>query len=215
MPLGSPAIASSRISIHVPREGHDRLDGHSDGRGLGISIHVPREGHDQRRSCTSDGARISIHVPREGHDTSLMITRQQIFYFNPRAPRGARRRSLTLSGWTTYKFQSTCPARGTTAAFGLFLAEHNYFNPRAPRGARHCSSSSTPRAENFNPRAPRGARRSARYRVSTSAANFNPRAPRGARPIRRHCSTSAAISIHVPREGHDSCVRASLLHNGV
>ena len=79
----------TRISIHVPREGHDVLRHGMGGRG-DISIHVPREGHDR---CRPDlgrarrnfnpraprGARlrragrtaehpISIHVPREGHD---------------------------------------------------------------------------------------------------------------------------------------------------
>ena len=34
-----------------------------------ISIHVPREGHDQARTLNTPDTRIiSIHVPREGHD---------------------------------------------------------------------------------------------------------------------------------------------------
>ena len=59
----------SRISIHVPREGHDptrlyRKNGH-----FVISIHVPREGHDPPCSVLShSNSTISIHVPREGHD---------------------------------------------------------------------------------------------------------------------------------------------------
>ena len=37
------------------------------------------------------------------------------------------------------------------------------------------------------------------------ALHFNPRAPRGARPkYGMDSSTAFAISIHVPREGHDS-----------
>ena len=80
-----------KISIHVPREGHDdearygekarqRFQSTCPARGTtrgcilnaisqGISIHVPREGHDA--VTTGDFARmaiISIHVPREGHD---------------------------------------------------------------------------------------------------------------------------------------------------
>ena len=38
----------TRISIHVPREGHDVLRHGMGGRG-DISIHVPREGHDDGR----------------------------------------------------------------------------------------------------------------------------------------------------------------------
>ena len=33
-----------------------------------ISIHVPREGHDRHRPAADGDRGISIHVPREGHD---------------------------------------------------------------------------------------------------------------------------------------------------
>ena len=36
----------THISIHVPREGHDRNSPSSFSPSIGISIHVPREGHD-------------------------------------------------------------------------------------------------------------------------------------------------------------------------
>ena len=79
-------------------------------------------------------------------------------------------------------FQSTCPARGTTmiklAAFG----QHCNFNPRAPRGARPGLYLERHQSRNFNPRAPRGARRV----ICPQSVRKN------------------AISIHVPREGHDS-----------
>ena len=58
-----------------------------------ISIHVPREGHDcvkLKRSLIPKS--ISIHVPREGHDNIAALTQR-----------------------VTAIFQSTCPARGTTA----------------------------------------------------------------------------------------------------
>ena len=58
-------------------------------------------------------ADISIHVPREGHDFNIIQ-----FYSN------------------FFKFQSTCPARGTTADTLYNCALLAYFNPRAPRGAR-------------------------------------------------------------------------------
>ena len=58
-----------------------------------ISIHVPREGHDADKLGKLVDAAISIHVPREGHDTQSCT-----FWPN-------------CAG-----FQSTCPARGTTAA---------------------------------------------------------------------------------------------------
>ena len=83
------------------------------------------------------GAEISIHVPREGHDWKRRALWARFWHFNPRAPRGARHccqvlkeqsgkisihvpreghdafmAAVCLSG---VLFQSTCPARGTTA----------------------------------------------------------------------------------------------------
>ena len=109
---------------------------------------------------------ISIHVPREGHDGIINRPQQ-----------------------TQIKFQSTCPARGTTLIRRIARISGNNFNPRAPRGARHFKPFCWPNGSHFNPRAPRGARR---------------------RPRQYHFS-SAAISIHVPREGHDlTCPIAKL-----
>ena len=55
-----------------------------------ISIHVPREGHDPRRGLFPPRRGISIHVPREGHDCNALKCVLYCSYFNPRAPRGAR-----------------------------------------------------------------------------------------------------------------------------
>ena len=76
---------------------------------------MPREGHDYLlHDVCHTPETISIHVPREGHDSSDIG-------INVKA-------SL---------FQSTCPARGTTAVLQLALERCTDFNPRAPRGARH------------------------------------------------------------------------------
>ena len=80
-------------------------------------------------------------------------------------------------------FQSTCPARGTTLVLSVSLLLDVHFNPRAPRGAR-------PRVAVY---------------LYAWQYYFNPRAPRGARRKCRGCRLDyARISIHVPREGHDS-----------
>ena len=75
----------------MPREGHDS-SGHLVLFTRFISIHVPREGHDRLYLVgLLDALPISIHVPREGHDETMSYTARY-----------------------TLKFQSTCPARGTT-----------------------------------------------------------------------------------------------------
>ena len=133
----SPAIRRrSKISIHVPREGHDPADA-----GASVKITVFQS------TCPARGT-----TPRPWH------FRQIPPHFNPRAPRGARLRDFILirlkaeisihvpreghDGVSTTtiaavaEFQSTCPARGTTKARLRPVGGGVYFNPRAPRGAR-------------------------------------------------------------------------------
>ena len=132
-------VRTDAISIHVPREGHDLDTAFSGVDQFAISIHVPREGHDQTYLADAYRCRkISIHVPREGHDileyaaqlhddqfqstcpargttAAAPECRRDSCDFNPRAPRGARRREV-VSPYSPAAFQSTCPARGTTFA---------------------------------------------------------------------------------------------------
>ena len=133
------AAASSRVrrnfNPRAPRGARQGGRG-SQGRGRAISIHVPREGHDYGNTeHRISAARISIHVPREGHDISTLQRAARCCNFNPRAPRGAR---LYLPGVYAArgKFQSTCPARGTTSRGRCCPCPKCNFNPRAPRGAR-------------------------------------------------------------------------------
>ena len=104
------------ISIHVPREGHDAR---SNNKSMAVWYFNPRAPRGARRRGTGKtyGAfAISIHVPREGHDSSFQELNPCFTYFNPRAPRGAR---LNTSGARCKhrRFQSTCPARGTTVFY--------------------------------------------------------------------------------------------------
>ena len=57
---------------------------------------------------------ISIHAPREGGDGTRPCKAVHFVYFNPRPPRGGRRRFKVAFSW-------------------LWEA---YFNPRPPRGGR-------------------------------------------------------------------------------
>ena len=147
--------------------------------------------------------------------------------FNPRAPRGARRRrplrgSLSLSQFQStcpargttpatgsveykrFKFQSTCPARGTTTSFCSRSVRPSRISIHVPREG-HDVSRSTPRSSitNFNPRAPRGAR--LRYLPRHSfTGRFQSTCPaRGTTTPPSSCARQMRISIHVPREGHD------------
>ena len=201
------ATAFAEISIHVPREGHDKFlrfllqgrrefqstcpaRGTTNGtwyawitrvfqstcpargttremrRGLLdnlISIHVPREGHDDKLPLIALNSLISIHVPREGHDYPRREGGGRTFYFNPRAPRGARHDYFT-SCLPSPQFQSTCPARGTTS-------------PSSPMFIVIVISIHVPRE--------------------------------GHDGQGRDLQSTNVISIHVPREGHDGIAKYS------
>ena len=85
------------ISIHAPREGGRRHAASLHRTGKLISIHAPREGGDDDEALQGKiTGYISIHAPREGGDA--VCARQALHptaYFNPRPPRGGRRRSCT------------------------------------------------------------------------------------------------------------------------
>ena len=167
---------------------------------------------------------ISIHAPRKGSDVEGPFLPKQIKYFNPRSPRGERRRqapSLEFrrnfnprsprgerrwrcsGGWRGMRFQSTLPARGATCSSECFFL-YSHFNPRSPRGERLLQHRIELFAPKFQSTLPaRGATHLAGAQPRHSQ-NFNPRSPRGERRgsiaavVNQHI-----ISIHAPREGSD------------
>ena len=56
-----------------------------------ISIHAPHAGRDQKsRDKGGEALKISIHAPHAGRDRTPGLYQFSSFYFNPRAPCGAR-----------------------------------------------------------------------------------------------------------------------------
>ena len=102
-------VSDVLISIHVPRTGHDREDMIHEDVAYCISIHVPRTGHDAALKQAQVRAEISIHVPRTGHDFA-----------------GA------VFCYAYYKFQSTCPVRGTTAVRRRCYVQRRRFQSTCP-----------------------------------------------------------------------------------
>ena len=169
-----------------------------------ISIHSPLAGRDLPGADVSGVYRISIHSPLAGRDVWIICLIDRLPYFNPLAPRGARR-----------------PARS-----GHPAAER-HFNPLAPRGARPIRAGAAPRVVYFNPLAPRGARQPMRVLGACEASQISIHSPlagrdcpemwlpchykqfqstrpsRGetARPGKRY--DRVVISIHSPLAGRD------------
>ena len=143
---------------------------------------MPREGHDLMAPIPVRFAMvISIHVPREGHDGWSRAKKNCCFtYFNPRAPRGARRQD-NRQQIAPKKFQSTCPARGTTLP-GKTPYVARIISIHVPREGHDLLYSFIINTHNL----------------------FQSTCPaRGTTYIARSQPGTLPISIHVPREGHD------------
>ena len=176
----------TRISIHAPLAGRDRLRASRAEAGK-ISIHAPHAGRDLQlpdiitnnikfqstrlmRGATGIGRRIvapqliSIHAPHAGRDAQELKNLVQRLNFNPRAPCGARLRCC---------HRSRCCSRN--------------FNPRAPCGARLTGHNARLHAVGISIHAPHAGRDSGRYRCSWIRYHFNPRAPCGARLLVTSC----------------------------
>ena len=171
------------VSIHAPRAGRDRqsaLTGLSmctiqstrpvrgatrirrdARRSLDVSIHAPRAGRDFRSRCPRPHALVSIHAPRAGRDWRGLPIYPLRCSFNPRAPCGARRRTvdrncrlgcfnprapcgarlaMTCRLRGMRRFQSTRPVRGATLSARCFAYALGFQSTRPVRGATLCGN---------------------------------------------------------------------------
>ena len=126
---------------------------------------------------------ISIHVPREGHDFNQSAELNVLYIFQSTCPARGTTRRHPWGIRNISRFQSTCPARGTTHIVNRPVSVHADFNPRAPRGARPATLQRQLRTSRFQSTCP--ARGTTVDHVTETKG-------------------TPWISIHVPREGHDS-----------
>ena len=112
------------------------------------------------------------------------------------------------------QFQSTCPVRGTTVD-GFFNSGAIHISIHVPRtGHDRTHSGQRHDQRDFNPRAPYGARPETREYAAISY-EFQSTCPvRGTTVVRGARRVHIAISIHVPRTGHDPVPSAPLCRHG-
>ena len=151
------------------------------------AIEKPFQSTHPMRGATSNTPRppidhgISIHAPHAGRDRCRRSDRRGKYYFNPRAPCGARRASIDDLRTVQRSFQSTRPVRGATSGCPAWYSSAWHFNPRAPCGARRAMT-----------------------RTGTPSAGFQSTRPvRGATSMTNGDVLGAIISIHAPRAGRD------------
>ena len=126
---------SAHFNPRPPRVGRPlRLDP-SDGDNMLFQSTPPARGATMGGNGSARRVMISIHAPREGGDFVILAAPFAPRYFNPRPPRGGRRRRRRVT-------------RGTPCNF----------NPRPPRGGRLLRFAKPDGTGDFNPRPPRGGR---------------------------------------------------------
>ena len=195
-------LAAFSISIHPPLAGRDVACRSTAITSSQFQSTRPSRGETDERHGTPEGHRISIHPPLAGRDALNGSNLPLFIYFNPPAPRGARRpRNIPVQHYAQ-DFNPPAP-RGARRSIPPGRRTRTDFNPPAPRGARLKWTIFRRRLRHFNPPAPRGARppsmrdahaifrfqstRPSRGETDLDAGrdvsivDFNPPAPRGAR----------------------------------
>ena len=123
---------------------------------------------------------ISIHAPREGRDSTTPATTATRRYFNPRAPRGARRVGVARLG-DRLIISIHAPREGLDKCRQAHTSQADHFNPRAPRGARHGSAGRAAGSGDISIHAPHAGRDTRSLRNGASIAIFQSTRPmRGA-----------------------------------
>ena len=83
---------------------------------MSISTHAPLAGRDPRPRPRRGSTKISTHAPLAGRDRRGLHREEDNYYFNPRAPCGARQLGTEYRNKGQKKFQPTRPLRGATLA---------------------------------------------------------------------------------------------------
>ena len=148
------------------------------------------------------GRRISIHAPRVGRDLPAPRAYTPLPHFNPRAPCGARRRTVAVAD-RLVRFQSTRPVWGATHGRDRRV-EQLQISIHAPRVGRDGRPFGRWTGADISIHAPRVGRDRGRRGTAGVVPDFNPRAPCGARRCRHDAAICVnLISIHAPRVGRD------------
>ena len=126
-------------------------------------------------------------------------------YFNPRAPYGARLLAIAPRVWYNTRISIHAPHTGRDSVH--ILQQRPGYGFQSTRPIRGATRGAKPRRSvrgDFNPRAPYGARRHFAVPPKLCMLHFNPRAPYGARREVLCISRGATvISIHAPHTGRD------------
>ena len=132
-----------------------------------------------RLSARSSRLHFNPRPPRGGRRRSWRSCPGENINFNPRPPARGATPCLTIL-LNDFKFQSTPPARGATRRLDTKLRLHRDFNPR-PREGGDVRTYEGSTSNCISIHAPREGATSASIRPLSGSIHFNPRPPRGGR----------------------------------
>ena len=147
-------------------------------------------------------------LPARGATSLATACRVRCLHFNPRSPRGERRRAVRQICSVRKDFNPRSP-RGERPQPIYRPLTKTYFNPRSPRGERHGALHLHMLCNRISIHAPREGSDATRDCYTPCGAQFQSTLPaRGATRSRWRATVGTCISIHAPREGSDSaCIR--------
>ena len=156
---------SRAISTHAPLAGRDGVVAHI-AESPAISTHAPLAGRDPRPRPRRGSTKISTHAPLAGRDRRGLHREEDNYYFNPRAPCGARQLGTEYRNKGQKIFQPTRPLRGATRKLNKLSRAVIDFNPRAPCGARRIAMEHRPEGGQISTHAPLAGRDSKSVQIT-------------------------------------------------
>ena len=136
--------------------------------------------------------------------------------FNPRPPRGGRRKT-EIGAQTLYVISIHAPREGGDVKHFFGISGHFVISIHAPRegGDAVAPSLPSPSKRPFQSTPPARGATSLHLLTPRVATDFNPRPPRGGRRAVGAVPQSKEISIHAPREGGDAAGRSYIPHQAI
>ena len=165
------------ISIHAPRGGSDISPQVPRKVTIAISIHAPRGGSDMLTIVFgSPGADFNPRSPRGERRRCMCAPERR--NFNPRSPRGERRTRPSFAILSSV-FQSTLPAGGATPLCLNCFPVQDVFQSTLPAGGATRQQSLKWYAENISIHAPRGGSDDGYWHLDNAKDRFQSTLPAG------------------------------------
>ena len=172
----------SRVSIHAPHVGRDKLHYALDNCGDGFNPRAPRGARPTSSTVPPIRSQFQSTRPTWGATRYRGCSPAMAGCFNPRAPRGARR-TRGIGPSPIFAVSIHAPHVGRDASNSRINIGGGQFQSTRPTWGATKDLRIGAGRHDVSIHAPHVGRDSASVRIARSSISFNPRAPRGARQV--------------------------------